>query len=69
MCYVSGDGGAGYHRICSWLLCHFLYSPALPLPPSPLMAPQQRKPAEMAEEKKKALHQYNDDHGHFSLVR
>lgn len=49
--------------------CHFLYSPALPLPPSPLMAPQQRKPAEMAEEKKKALHQYNDDHGHFSLVR
>lgn len=33
------------------------------------MAPQQRKPAEMAEEKKKALHQYNDDHGHFSLVR
>lgn len=36
---------------------------------SPPMAPQQRKQPDMAQEKQRALHQYRNDHGHFSLVR
>lgn len=35
-------------------------------PELPPMPPQQRK---QAQEKQRALHQYRDDHGHFSLVR
>ncbi|KAE8539598.1 CDP-diacylglycerol-serine O-phosphatidyltransferase [Cryptococcus gattii VGV] len=33
------------------------------------MPPQQRKQPDMAQEKQRALHQYRNDHGHFSLVR
>ncbi|ADV20718.1 CDP-diacylglycerol-serine O-phosphatidyltransferase [Cryptococcus gattii E566] len=33
------------------------------------MAPQQRKQPDVAQEKLRALHQYRNDHGHFSLVR